>query len=84
MVQLPAAGLTQNRYSGDTQLGPVAFAVKVTGLPAVVDEGGAALRLTEEQPLAMLKDRITFPAPTKICPPASLGVENRLAPKLAL
>ena len=47
-------------------MGPVAVAVETTVLPAVVDIGGAALRLTAEHPVSMLNDFTCVPAPTKI------------------
>ncbi len=60
-------------------------AVKTTLVPVALGDGGAPLRLGwEHVVLLMSKVRMTFPDPTKTCPPASLGVVKWVTPKLAL
>jgi hypothetical protein len=63
---------------------PVALPVIVTGVPTVAVEGGIAVALIAEQPTTSLNERTSVPADTKICPPASLGVEKWFTPKLPL
>src|SRR5216683_479364 len=60
MVQLPAAGLVQNRYWGVTQLGPVAFAVRVTVEPVAADQverADEAARPDEDLPAGLGRGR---------------------------
>ncbi len=64
---------------------PDAPAVNVTAVPGVDGEGGAAEAVTDVQALVIkVNDRTTLPDPTKICPPASLGVVKWVTPKPAL
>ena len=73
----------QNWYSGLGQ--PEATPVMVTAVPAEVGEGGAAEAVTDVHTLIVsANSRTTLSAPTKICPPASVGVAKWVTPKAAL
>src|SRR5690348_4928165 len=82
MPQPAPGGWTQNRYSGLGQL--LTDPVSVTGVPAVWGDAGTAPSIALLQALTMLNSRTTLFEATKICPPASVGVLKRWAPKAAL